>query len=147
MYCNLEDLINAIPERFLIDLSNDDQFPESVDEEKIDESIADADSEIDGYLRGKYILPIEDVPKEIKRLSVDITIYNLFSRKPEISMPEIYGARYDNAVKRLKDIQKEVFILYIPRIAVDSEFEGSGSVRCNKSEDDRMFSETLWEKY
>lgn len=147
MYCTLEDLINAIPEKFLIELSNDEAAPEEVDDEKIEEAILKADGKIDGYLRGKYILPIEELPEDIKELSVDISIYNLFSRKPEIPMPEIYVKRYDDAIKQLKDIQKEVFILDIPQVSVDSEFEGSGSIRCNKSAEDRMFNETLWEKY
>ena len=46
----------------------------------IDEAIADADGEIDGYLAKRYAVPLAPVPKVINKFSKDIALYNLMSR-------------------------------------------------------------------
>ena len=43
----------------------------------IDEAIADADGEIDGYLAKRYAVPLAPVPKVINKFSKDIALYNL----------------------------------------------------------------------
>ena len=45
----------------------------------IDEAIADADGEIDGYLVKRYAVPLAPVPKVINKFSKDIALYNLMS--------------------------------------------------------------------
>lgn len=69
----------------------------------IDEAIADADGEIDGYLAKRYAVPLFPVPKIINKLSKDIAIYNLFSRIgiDEGSGEKTYLNRYNAAIKFL----------------------------------------------
>ena len=69
----------------------------------IDEAIADADGEIDGYLAKRYQVPLSPVPKVINKYSKDIAIYNLFSRLgiSEDSEQKIYLTRHDAAIKFL----------------------------------------------
>lgn len=69
----------------------------------IDEAIADADGEIDGYLAKRYAVPMDPAPKILNKLSKDIAVYNLFSRMgiQEGSNEEIFLTRYNAAVKFL----------------------------------------------
>ncbi len=69
----------------------------------IDEAIADADGEIDGYLAKRYAVPLAPVPKVINKFSKDIAVYNLFSRIgiDEGTGEKTYLNRYNAAVKFL----------------------------------------------
>lgn len=69
----------------------------------IDEAIADADGEIDGYLAKRYAVPLSPCPRVINKFSKDIAIYNLFSRIgiDEGSDQKTYLNRYNSAIKFL----------------------------------------------
>ena len=69
----------------------------------IDEAIADADGEIDGYLAKRYAVPLAPVPKVINKFSKDIAVYNLFSRIgiDEGTGEKTYLNRYNAGVKFL----------------------------------------------
>lgn len=69
----------------------------------IDEAIADADGEIDGYLAKRYAVPMDPAPKILNKLSKDIAVYNLFSRMgiQEDSDEAIFLTRYNAAIKFL----------------------------------------------
>ena len=69
----------------------------------IDEAIADADGEIDGYLAKRYRVPLSPVPKVINKFSKDIAVYNLFSRIgiDEGTDEKTYLNRYNAAIKFL----------------------------------------------
>ena len=69
----------------------------------IDEAIADADGEIDGYLAKRYAVPLAPVPKVINKFSKDIAVYHLFSRIgiDEGTGEKTYLNRYNAAVKFL----------------------------------------------
>ena len=69
----------------------------------IDEAIADADGEIDGYLAKRYAVPLAPVPTVINKFSKDIAVYNLFSRIgiDEGTGEKTYLNRYNAAVKFL----------------------------------------------
>lgn len=69
----------------------------------VEEAIADADGEIDGYLAKRYAVPLSPVPKVINKFSKDIAIYNLFSRIgiDEGTGEKTYLNRYNAAVKFL----------------------------------------------
>ena len=69
----------------------------------IDEAIADADGEIDGYLAKRYAVPLAPVPKVINKFSKDIALYNLMSRAglEEAGREGNYLTRYNAAIKFL----------------------------------------------
>ncbi len=70
----------------------------------VEDAIADADGEIDGYLVKRYPVPLLSVPRSIAKFSKDIAIYNLFSRIgiDEGSKEKNYLNRYNAAVAFLK---------------------------------------------
>ena len=83
----------------LVQLTDDEGLGE-VNYGRITRAISDADEEIDGYLQSRMAVPISPAPGIIRKTSVDISIYNLFSRRGDV-IPEIRKDRYDNAVKFL----------------------------------------------
>lgn len=98
-YATLDDLKEQLDETTLIELT-DDAGAGVVDTTATTRAIADADEEIDGYVGSRTSVPLSPVPGIIRKLSVDIALYNLFSRRHD-SIPEIRKERYNNAVKFL----------------------------------------------
>ncbi len=60
--------------------------------------LADADAEINGYLQGRYALPLTSVPDVLKRLACDIARYHLYDNR----VTEAVRERYKDAIAYLK---------------------------------------------
>lgn len=113
MYCTVEEIRSSIKDETLDDLIGHERIDdEELKEEKmkliIQEAIEDADAEIDGYLNKRYSVPLANPQKVINKLSKDIAIYNIFSRRGirKDSEEENYLTRYKNAIKFLENIAK-----------------------------------------
>lgn len=107
MYCTIEDIKGMVEEGVLIYLT-DDAGECVIKEERITEAIEDADAEIKGYLQKRYPLPLPSTPSVIKKLSKDIALYNLFSRKgiDKEKNEENVVSRYKNAIRFLENLSK-----------------------------------------
>ncbi len=95
-----DDALNAIiGDTFIEDPAEREELVGPI----IDEAIADADGEIDGYLAKRYAVPITPAPKIINKCSKDIAVYNLFSRIgiDESTDQKTYLNRYNQAIKFL----------------------------------------------
>ena len=95
-----DDALNAIiGDTFIEDPAEREELVVPI----IDEAIADADGEIDGYLAKRYAVPISPAPKIINKCSKDIAVYNLFSRIgiDESTDQKTYLNRYNQAIKFL----------------------------------------------
>lgn len=66
----------------------------------VDRAISDADAEIDGYLAGRYAVPLSPVPTLIQRLACDIARYRLLGG----AAGEEARARYKDASRVLAEI-------------------------------------------
>ena len=97
-YCTLTNILNLISEATLIALT-DDAGAGEVDDAKVAAAIADADATIDSYCQGRYTIPLSPVPSKIVQISVDIAVYNLYSRS-DLDMPEVRKERNKEAVDR-----------------------------------------------
>jgi phage gp36-like protein len=64
--------------------------------------LADADAEIDGYLAGRYTLPLTSVPEALRRIACDIARYHLYDDR----VTEAVQKRYDDAIKFLRMVAK-----------------------------------------
>jgi len=102
-YCAQADIQEQLPEADLIMLT-DDADAGVVDTSVVTRAIADADAKIDAYCQGRYTVPLSPVPDMIRRVSVDLAIYNLYSRRDSFGMPEIRSERKKDAVSYLKDV-------------------------------------------
>ena len=135
MYCTLTDIKKLIPEETILQLTDDEELGEIV-QARVDEAITSADSEIDSYCGTKFSVPFSTVPDIVKKLSIDIAIYNMYSRKVE-EIPETRAQRYKNAIKQLESIAKGVISIgEDPAPAATSE----GGPSTNKTADDRTFT-------
>jgi phage gp36-like protein len=124
-----------LPEERIIELT-DDEDTGSVNQARVDEAIAQADSEIDGYLGERYAVPLSPVPPVIRKLSVDMAVYHLYSRRAE-DIPETRRDRYRHAVRFLEGVSRGSVSLGLdpaPSGPTDS------SAETNKSEDGNVFS-------
>ena len=104
MYSTLADIKKLLPENSLIQLT-DDTNTGAVDEAKVTEAGKQADAEIDSDCGNRYSVPFAIVPEIIKKISVDFTIYNLYSRRVE-EIPQTRTDRYRNGKKQLEAIRK-----------------------------------------
>ena len=143
-YCLLTDITNVISQRELVNLTNDSPSVSSeVDASRFEAVSQDTDSLINGYLRARYRLPLKSVPNFIKQIATDICAYRLYLRRPQ-NIPDHIKDNYDNALKRLLDIQKGNLLL--ESVAEDENLnvpQISSGIRTNKTKNDRMFSEKI----
>jgi len=106
-----------------------------IDTSVITRAIADADAEIDSYCASEYDdLPFATTPGMIRKISVDITIYNLFARRK--GAPLGRKLRYDNAVSFLTNVAKGLI-----RIGVDAPVaDDDAGPEATTKKSDRIFS-------
>lgn len=141
-YTNLTALKNIVPEADLIALT-DDNNTGVVDTAVLDEAILNADSLIDSFLRVKYELPLTSTPQLVKKVSADLTLFNLYERRNAAKVPEYIQAKKKEAFELLEKLRGG-------EIAVDaSDAEGhGGEYRSNKTAMDRQFTQAnTWDKY
>lgn len=100
-YCTLSDIEHEVSTDVLIELTDGGT---TIDETVIGTAIARADAIIDSYLGLVCPVPLSSAPADVVELSVDIAVYTLFSRKENV--PKFRIARYDDAMKRLREISE-----------------------------------------
>jgi phage gp36-like protein len=132
-YCTQDDLEHALPEGNLIALT-DDEGAGTVDADRAAEAVASADAEIDGYCAVRYAVPFTTAPALIKKCSVDIAIYNLYSRTME-TIPETRAARYKDALRILERIAAGII-----ELPSDAEASGDTGGVSSISAGDRLFT-------
>lgn len=96
-YCTEQDLITRYGASELIQLTDKENVGQ-MDSDVIAVAIADADSLIDGYLGGKFSLPIVPVPLSLVRIACEITRFYLHE---DGAMEEVKD-RYEKAEKILE---------------------------------------------
>ncbi|GAH73345.1 unnamed protein product, partial [marine sediment metagenome] len=84
-YCTKTDILLEIPETVIARLTDDSGgSPPAVDEPRVARAIANADAVIDASCESSYTVPFVTVPNLIRKISVDLSIYNLYSRKENV---------------------------------------------------------------
>ena len=114
-YCTLADLQLAIPAQTLVWLSDDDPAATGINLSVVDEAIRQAVELVDGYLRGRYLLPISPVPSIIKDMTVNLARHWLYARRPEGNdLPEAVTRTWNAAIKTLEAIRDNRITLGLP---------------------------------
>ena len=128
------DVLKLMSKDSLIHLSNDSEYADVIDTDNLTQAIADADALINDYLRARYTVALTSVPDTVKKISIDLAIFNLWSRRPETVMPESVILRKTDALQYLKDVQAGKVMLettergsdpryYVPsKVTTDQEF-------------------------
>ncbi len=132
-YSTLSDIKERIPERVIIQLTDDDKIG-AVDLAKVDAAIAQADARIDAYCGKRYQVPFATVPAIITEISADLAVYYIYSRKAE-KIPEARAERHKAQIDLLKDIAKGVVTLGAEPVP-----EPKSGVSASYSGNDRLFS-------
>lgn len=142
-YCALADIQLLIPLAKIVELTDDDGNG-IIDAGVVDQVIKDADSEIDVYCSAQYTTPFTaPVPDLIKRYSIDISIYRLYSRRLTRGVPDAVRQRYEDAIALLKRIADGLGSLPVDESAAsDSEVP-----RMKKTSSDRIFTDETLEDY
>ncbi len=108
MYCTKADILEQLDEDILVQLT-DDNDTGSADDAVIQRAIDDAAAEIDAYCGMRYPVPFDPVPAIIRKVCVEMSICNLYARRQGV--PEDRKARYDAAVRFLRDVARQVVTL------------------------------------
>lgn len=102
-YCAQSDILERLPEETLIQLTDDAEAGQ-VEASVVARAIADADAEIDGHLGSRHAVPLSPVPPLVRKISVELAIYHLFSRRG--GAPEEWRQRYEDNRRLLENIAK-----------------------------------------
>jgi len=113
-YCTREDLGNAIPLMTLTQLSNDDPGARQPDEQVIASSVRQAEELVDGYLRGRYHLPLDPVPTVLRDAVIYLARHWLYQRRPEGALPDAVISARKDTLKLLESIRDGVITLGLP---------------------------------
>lgn len=126
MYATVSDMIARFGETQIIRLSRpEDRTAETVDEEKVNTALADATSLIDGYIRGRYLVPVAVPPADIVRAACILARYDLAQGEHTDPSEEMSKGRKD-IISWLENIAKELVNLDIPAAAPAGPAVGSG---------------------
>ncbi|MCX5785670.1 MAG: DUF1320 domain-containing protein [Elusimicrobia bacterium] len=142
-YCAAEDLTERLSNDELIQLT-DDANTGVANQDIIAKAISAAQDTINGYLRGRYTVPLVSVPGIIKNLALDLTAYKLFKRR---NQQFDIGARelmYKQAISQLKDIQVGIIQLETSDRAA---LPPASLMKTNKRPSDRIFSKRKLEEF
>ncbi|WP_241085737.1 gp436 family protein [Candidatus Vondammii sp. HM_W22] len=120
-YATTQDLIDRFGEEELIQLT-DRTGAGVIDTAVLDRTVADG--EIDGYLSGRYALPLAEVPPVLVRVACDITRYHLYDDVPHSQV----RTRYEDARRLLASISTGKVQLGLPTSAGVEPITGSPEV-------------------
>lgn len=110
-YATVADLVAEFGEREVIELTDRFDPPIGVVDQAVAQGALDrAGAVIEGYLAGRYALPLPAVPPLIAGIARDLARHALYTS----AMPEVVQARYDAAMKQLKAIGDGLMALPLP---------------------------------
>jgi phage gp36-like protein len=114
MYASVTDMIARFGETHLIRLSRpEDRTAETVDAAKVETALKDASALIDGYIRGRYFVPVTLPPDEIIRAACVLARYDLAQGEHMDPSEEMAKARKD-VISWLENISRELVNLDVP---------------------------------
>ena len=145
-YCTVTDIQNYISTPTLIQLTNDEGTDEIIST-VVNEAIIYASTLIDGYLRGRYILPLNTHFPLLKILCIDISVHRLYSRRVQNDMPDVIENAYNKAVATLRDVQKGILTLQAENDLLETSNFNPEEYKTNKDILDRLFNKQKLNEY
>lgn len=83
MYIQAQDLTDVMDEITLRQLSTDNSRATEVNQAVISKACEYATETVDGYLRARYLLPLNQVPTLVRNICLQLARYWLYSRRPD----------------------------------------------------------------
>lgn len=100
-YASQDQLVERFGDKFIQQLTDRALPPAgAIDPDVVTRALSDTDAAIDGYLQGRYVLPLTATPPLLIDLALSIAVYKLHRRAPD---PKIKDD-YDQALKTLAQI-------------------------------------------
>ena len=142
-YCTAAEVLDMLKEDML-NVIIGDNYIENEDERIqaitpiVEQAIADADAEIDGYLAKRYKVPFEKTPQVINKFAKDIALYNMVSRKgvDENDREKTYLTRYNAAIAFLTKVAEGRISIGVSEIQTDD----AARIGFSMSNSPRLFS-------
>lgn len=123
-YATQAELVERFGEPMLIDLTDRADPPAgAIDASVVADALTDTDAMIDGYLLGRYQLPLASTPALLKDLAKAIAIYKLHGD----TVADKIRTDYQDALKTLRDIASGVIRLNVA--GVEPASSGATGVR------------------
>jgi len=128
-YATQAQLIDRFGEDFLIRLTDRaEPATGAIDANVVARAIADTDAMIDGYIAGRYALPLAENPPLVIDLAQVIAIYKLHVYEPDQKI----RADYEDAMRQLREIAGGT--IKLPVAGLDPEGAGGTGVRVTDRE-------------
>lgn len=106
-YATADAMIKKFGEHELIQLTdNEEPYLDGINYDKLNAALQEANSEIDGYLMGRYKLPLQTVPPFLESLACHMAHYHACTGAMTDDDP--IRTRYDDAIKKLEGISKGI---------------------------------------
>ncbi|HDR1420528.1 gp436 family protein [Pasteurella multocida] len=102
MYATINDFISRVGEFQVMELTDRENTGE-VNQAVLTIALSDSSSQIDGYLVGRYKLPLKTIPQNLTRICCDLTRYRLASMS-DVSITEEIIERYKLSLRELESI-------------------------------------------
>ena len=152
MYTTPEILIDKFGNQHLIYLTikEPDGTETAPDLNVINREIGRVDGIIDGYLRGRYTLPLTEIPPELAGYAEDLAIARIYGCMPERSVPEDVTRGAKEATAWLRDVQKGLATLSVatlPPASTGNEPGATGFFRTSKRAEDRIFDDSTLDRF
>lgn len=104
-YVTAATMIQKFGEQEIIELTdNEEPYQYAINHEKLNAALEEANSEIDGFIQGRYPQPLQVIPPFLRNIGCHLARYHLCTKALTDTDP--IKVRYDNAVGRLKSISK-----------------------------------------
>lgn len=142
-YCTAAEVLDML-KKDMLNVIIGDNYIENEDERIqaitpiVEQAIADADAEIDGYLAKRYKVPFEKTPQVINKFAKDIALYNMVSRKGvnENDREKTYLTRYNAAIAFLTKVAEGRISIGVS----ENNTEDAARIGFSMSNSPRLFS-------
>jgi phage gp36-like protein len=123
-YASQADLVDRYGAPMLVDLTDRAEVATgAIDDAVIARALADTDAAIDGYLKGRYALPLPTTPPALRDIALSIAVYKLHRD----AVSEKIRVDYVDAIKSLALISSGTIRLDVA--GIEPEASGATGVR------------------
>jgi phage gp36-like protein len=125
----------------LTELTDDDNTGQ-INAAIVTAALEEASGRVESYCRQRYVTPLQQ-SDDVKSLTLDITVYLLFSRRRETTIGETVQQRFDQAIAFLKDIAAAKASLDQPSTALQPQISLGGPTISKKDRELRFSDHDL----
>lgn len=101
-YATKAMMIERFGEQELVELTDRSGTTNAIVDDVLDAALADAAADIDGYLGGRYPLPLTTVPRALNRHACDLARYYLYDNRLDTDHPA--ARRYSASIRLLEQV-------------------------------------------